>query len=269
MNDSVAIVCDKEKDVEDEGRYLYCVVEMGEKRIFSKFGVDEEDVYTIPYGDISGVVHRCLPKPYQSDDHELVKKWLFQHQQVVGFFFEGYDAVLPFPFDTIIKGGNADADEKVRNWLKEEYSNLRRKMEKVRGKQEFGVQIFWYPRSITDELKNESVEAQRMLNEIASKPRGVAYMYEQKLKDVMKKELEAKAEKYSQEFYSIIRSHVDDVKIEKIPKADGDKQMIMNLSCLISKDRVQELGRELDKINTIPNISVRFTGPWPAYSFMT
>jgi len=269
MNNSIELVCDKEKDVAGEGRYLYCVVEIDRKKTFKKFGVDEKDVYTIPYQGISAVVHPCPPRPYQSDDRELVKKWLLQHQEVVNFFFERYDAVLPLAFDTIIKASDIDPDEKVRNWLKEEYSNLRRKMEKIKGKQEFGVQILWDSKSIADELRNESIEIRKMLNEIASKPRGLAYIHEQKLKNVLKKELEDKAEKYSQEFYCIIRSDVDDVRIEKISNVDGDRQMIMNLSCLIRRSRVQELGRELDRINSIPHISVKFTGPWPAYSFMT
>ena len=146
---------------------------------------------------------------------------------------------------------------------------LKKKMEKIRGTQEFGVQIFWDSKSAAEEVTNESVEAKKILNEIKFRPRGLAYMYTQKLKEVMKRELEDKAERYFKEFYEDIRSHVNDVRIEKIPKVEGDKQMIMNLSCLTSKDRVQELGRELDKINNTPHFSVKFTGPWPAYSFMT
>lgn len=266
MTSLVEPISDEEKN-QETGRYLYCAVEIGRVKTFRKFGVDEEDVYTIPYKDISAVVHCCLPKPYHSDDPELAKKWLIQHEGVVDFFFERYDAVLPFAFDTILKGSNTDADAKVRNWLKEEYAVLKRKMEKVRGKQEFGVQIFWDSKSAADNVRKEPA-IQKVLDEIASKPRGLAYMHTQKLKDVVKKELEDKAEKYFREFYEAIRSHVDDVKIEKIPKAEGDKQIIMNLSCLIHKSRVQELGRELDRINSMPLFSVKFTGPWPAYSFM-
>lgn len=269
MTSLVELACDEKKTPEGEGRYLYCIVEIGRKKIFRKFGIDEEDVYIIPYRGIGAVVHRCPSKPYQSGDQELVKKWLLQHQKVVDFFFERYDVVLPFAFDNIIKGSNADTDEKVMSWLKQEYQSLKKKTEKIRGKQEFGVQIFWDSKSVAEEVTNESVEAKKILNEIKFRPRGLAYMYTQKLKEVMKRELEDKAERYFKEFYEDIRSHVNDVRIEKIPKVEGDKQMIMSLSCLTSKDRVQELGRELDKINNTPHFSVKFTGPWPVYSFMT
>ena len=55
--------------------------------------------------------------------------------------------------------------------------------------------------------------------------------------------------------------------LEKI-KEMADEQMLMNLSCLTPKNRVPELAGELDRINGLQNFSVKFTGPWPAYSFM-
>lgn len=258
------MIDNKGKNPKGEGCYIYCVTEIARKEILNKFGVDGEDVYTLPYRGISAIVSRCLSQPYQSNDSELANKWLLQHEQVVDYFFERYDAVLPLAFDTIIKG----SDRKVKLWLKNEYSILKRKMEKVRGKQEFGVQIFCDSKTLFDEIRTESVEAQKMINEIASKPRGLAYMYTQKLQDVMKKELENKVATYSRDFYEAIRSHMDDVKVDKLKKDDGGRQMFLNLSCLILKTRVSRLARELDIINSTQNFSVKFTGPWPAYSFM-
>ncbi|GFP26530.1 hypothetical protein HKBW3S25_02025, partial [Candidatus Hakubella thermalkaliphila] len=48
---------------------------------------------------------------------------------------------------------------------------------------------------------------------------------------------------------------------------DKDKQMLMNLSCLVRKDKSKELGEELEKINTMERFSVRIKGTWPPYSF--
>jgi hypothetical protein len=44
--------------------------------------------------------------------------------------------------------------------------------------------------------------------------------------------------------------------------------MLLNLSCLVSKDKVDGLGEELEKINNTEGFSVHFTGPWPPYSFV-
>ena len=71
------------------------------------------------------------------------------------------------------------------------------------------------------------------------------------------------------EFYARIKKQVDDIKVEKTKSTDEkDMQMFMNLSCLIAEDRYKALGAELEQINKAEAFSVRFTGPWPAYSFV-
>ncbi|MBK8050330.1 MAG: GvpL/GvpF family gas vesicle protein, partial [Anaerolineales bacterium] len=42
----------------------------------------------------------------------------------------------------------------------------------------------------------------------------------------------------------------------------------MNLSLLVGKAKVAELGAQLDQINEEQGVEVRFTGPWPPYSFV-
>ena len=80
--------------------------------------------------------------------------------------------------------------------------------------------------------------------------------------------METKADQCFKDFYSRIRKHVDDVRVEKAKQADQGWQMILNLSCLICREAHTELGEELDKINQMDGFSVRFTGPWPPYSFV-
>ena len=71
------------------------------------------------------------------------------------------------------------------------------------------------------------------------------------------------------DFYGRIKEHVGEIKVEKTKKADEkDMQMIMNLSCLVAGDKYKELGAELEQIDNTEAFSVRFTGPWPAYSFV-
>ena len=93
-------------------------------------------------------------------------------------------------------------------------------------------------------------------------------MYRQRLGNLIKHEMEAKADEYFKEFYNRIRKQTDDIRVEKTKVAEQGWQMIMNLSCLVYRDRHTKLGVELDKINQMEGFSVRFTGPWPPYSFV-
>jgi hypothetical protein len=61
---------------------------------------------------------------------------------------------------------------------------------------------------------------------------------------------------------------VDEIRVEKTKKTDEKNQMLINLSCLVDKERSKELGEELEKINEEKGFAVRFTGPWPPYSFV-
>jgi len=254
---------------DSSGRYLYCVVEGNEKMSFGKIGIGENEVYTISYEDISAVVHNCPDYPYQSDDDETMKGWVMVHQNVIERVLESFDSVLPLGFDTIIQGDEATSPKKnMRNWLKGDYENLKGKMEKVRGRAEYGVQVLWDPKIIAEKIAEENTEIRKVNDEIRSKRKGLAYMYKQKLEGLIKKEMEEKANQDFKEFFERIKPHVDDLKVEKTKKAEDERQMLMNLSCLLPKEASEKLGEELEKIDNMEGYSVRFTGPWPPYSFV-
>ena len=267
--DKTGVAPEAEAPLEKEGRYLYCVADAGERASLGEIGIEGAEVYTIPHRDICAVVHDCPAQPYQSGDQEVVKAWVMTHQKVVDAAGARWGTVLPLSFDAIIKGeSGSSAEQNVRRWLQSEYEALKTKMDKVRGKAEYGVQVFWDPKPVAQELTETIPEIRKLQEEIRSKPKGLAYMYRQRLESLIKRELETKADECFKDFYSRIRKHTDDVRVEKAKKAEQGRQMIMNLSCLVSKDRHTELGEELDKINEMKGISVRFTGPWPPYSFV-
>ena len=262
-------VAPRAEAVEEHGRYLYCVAASGEKISLGKIGIESKEVYTIPHRDICAVIHDCPAEPYQSDDQEVVKAWVIAHQKVVDTAWERWGTVLPLSFDTIIKGETeGSAQRNVQGWLEQEYERLKSKIENLRGKAEYGVQVFWNPKVIAENLTRTSPEIRKLDEEIRLKPRGLAYMYRQRLENLIKREMETKADECFKDFYSRIRKHADDIRVEKTKKAKQDLQMIMNLSCLVYKDKYTELGEELDKINRLEGFSVRFTGPWPPYSFI-
>jgi len=66
-----------------EGRYVYGVA-VGDKEVrLGQIGIEGSEVYTIPYEDISAIVHDCSTEPYQSTDDEIVKNWVRVHQSVL------------------------------------------------------------------------------------------------------------------------------------------------------------------------------------------
>lgn len=252
------------------GLYLYCIADGGEAIHLDVAGIENNEIYTIPFKDLSAVVHNCSAEPYQSEDQEKVKGWVLTHQKVVDTAWEKFGTIIPIGFDTIIQGrAVANPEENMKTWLKDDYDNLKAKMAKIRDKAEYGVQIFWETRIMAQDISEESAEIKALQEEIETKPKGIAYMYRQKLEELLKKEMENKADRCFQEFHEKIKRHADDLHVEKTKKAeDENQQMLLNLSCLLPGDQSKNLGEELEKIDAMEGFSVRYTGPWPPYSFV-
>lgn len=243
------------------GRYIYCVIPCPKKTNFGKIGINGNEVYTIPYKDLSAVVHDCPEEPYKGDD-ETVKGYIMKHQDVVDEIWGKFDAILPMRFDMIVKN-----EENVKQWLKVEYENFEEKLKKFRGKVEVGVQIFWDPKAVGEKIADTSIQIRNLREEMQTKPKAMAYYYNMKIQEALKKEIEADADRWFRKFYDHIKTHAEDIRVEKLKK-EKDRQMLMNLALLMDRGRIEPLGGYLAEIKEMKVFDVRFTGPWPPYSFI-
>jgi hypothetical protein len=256
--------------IQNKGRYVYGVAE-GDKKIgLGPIGIEGSEVYTIPYGDISAIVHDCSTEPYQSTDDGMVKNWVRTHQSVLDTAGEQFGVVIPLGFDTILepRDETTSPDQVVRDWLKLDYARLRGVMRKIEGKDEYAVQVSYEPALTVKKISEQSEEIRKIKEDIAAKSPGTAYMYRQKLERVVKAETERLADEWFKDFYGRIKKHTDDIAVEKTKKLNNSQVMLLNLSCLVAREKVDSLGKELEEINNMDGFSVHFSGPWPPYSFV-
>ena len=253
----------------EEGKYLYGVVNAVDEKEFNAKGINMENVTMVTYEDLGAIVHGCTSKPYQSDDDDQVREWVLAHQNVINKAYDDFGMVIPATFDTIIAGKNGDSSSQVvKRWLKDEYEVLKEKIKKFQGCAEYGVQVIWELEKMADIISMDNKEIRDLKEKIKLKSKGTAYMYMQKFEGLIKKELENRADRYFREFYKKIAIHTDKIKIDKTKSMDGkDRQMIMNLACLLPTAKSNFLGDELEMINQMEHFHVLFTGPWPPYSF--
>ncbi|MGD1118315.1 MAG: GvpL/GvpF family gas vesicle protein [Dehalococcoidales bacterium] len=261
---------ESESRIHSKGRYVYGVA-MGDKEVrLGPIGIGGSEVYTIPYKDIRAIVHNCSTEPYQSTDGATVKDWVNIHEGVLEAAGERLGIVVPLGFDTILqsKDGSTSPENVVNDWLKEDYDRLREVMRKIEGKAEYGVQVSYKLSLVIEQISEKSEEIRRIKEEIATKSPGVAYMYKQKLERAVKAETEQLANAWFTDFYTRIKPHTEDIIVEKTKKLNDGKTMLLNLSCLVARDKVDSLGKELEAINNMNGFSVHFSGPWPPYSFV-
>jgi len=251
----------------EDGLYVYCVARVRVNRLLGPIGLDYSMVYTVPSGGLCCAVHSCRAQPYQSEDPQAVQAWVTTHQRVVQAADEAFGTVLPMAFNMIVRDGpGGSAIQNLKAWMSEKQGDFHARLGRLAGKAEYGVQISWDRRVVTEGLVRSDPELAKMRDEVLIKSEGLAYMLQQKLTQATRTALEGQANRCVQDFYSRIRQCVDEVRVDKLKKTDDGKQMLLNLSCLTAKDD-GSLGQALDEIRKIDGISVRFTGPWPPYSF--
>jgi hypothetical protein len=242
------------------------VVNGNDEMDFGQMGVEGGLVYTVPYHDVGAVVHRCEAKPYKTADTEKAKEWVLAHQYIVDCATKTFGTVVPFTFDTIFKGN----DDAVKDWLRESHRFLKDLLMKLGDRDEYGVQVF-LEKGALEEAVEGGREIQELKREAESASRGVAYLLEKKLTQRLESKKRGVMDGYSRVFFDQIKGMVDQTKIcpknRGVPDEWKDRAVVLNLSCLVHKKRVRELGSLLGEINTKEEFAVRFSGPWPPYSF--
>ena len=257
-----------ESTEEQAGCYVYCVVRPEGEFSLEATGIEGQQVHTVVRDGLSAVVHLCPPRPYQSDDPEAVAALVMAHHQVVEAAWRQWGTVLPLRFNTILKAdGQRTARENLASWLETGSDWLKAKLEQFEGKAEYGIQVLRDTEHLSRQVAQSSLEVKRLEEEIAGKPRGVAYMYRQKLEAVLRMGIETRVAEEYQACYAGISRWADSIQVEKLKPSTGCLQMVANLSCLVSAERYPGLAEELGRIGATEGFSIRLVGPMPPYSF--
>lgn len=252
-----------------EARYLYCVAPSCGEQDLGDIGIAGNGVYTISCMGLAAVVHDCHGEAFEHGDKDGMKTCLLVHQRVVQIAAERFGTVLPLGFGKIITGDeHKKPEEKVADWLRSSFKDLEIKLKKVEGKAEYGVQVFWDVSLAAGRLTDEAPHIRALRDEIKMKKAGTAFLYEEKLKAELRLCLEEAAARHYRAFYDKIKDVAEDVRIDKCHGTPDDRKMLLNVSCLLNDRQAEMLGEMLDDITGQEGFSVRYTGPWPPYSFV-
>lgn len=255
---------------EMDALYVYCIVPDKGEFGLGKIGIDASEVFSIPGDGLSAVVHQCPALPYQTQDREIAAQWVAAHHRVVEDTWKRFGSVLPMSFDMLIEGDDcATAREKLVLWMREKRGAFTGLLGQLAGKAEYGVQISWDPRDIAADLLEHNHDLQALEKEFKAQSEGAAFLGQAKLEKAIKIQMEALAGERFQAYYSRISGCAHALRLDRPLKAKDNRQMLLNVSCLLEKGDHGRLGRVLDLIAAMKGMKVRFTGPWPPYSFVS
>jgi hypothetical protein len=239
------------------GNYIYCIIDAKQERNFGAIGIDNEDVLTIGYDDLSMVVSsHPMARVVVDRDNMLI------HEKVIEEVMKEFDSVLPVRFGTIA----ASADE-VRNLLDRRYREFKNLLKQVGHKVELGVKGIWTDmdsifKEITEENKaikkgKEKIQKERHKKNIEARME-IGKMVEQAL--AKKKEQEAG------KIAGLLRSSAVDYRFNRTV---GD-QMFINAAFLVDKGREKEFDNIMDDLSEKHNKRIKFmyAGPLPVFNFV-
>ena len=269
------------------GRYLYCVVSVDDGRgdeTFDRTGVDDEPVFLVVEEGLGAVVHECEAL-YDAADPDVVRKWLLEHQAIIDAAGERFGTPLPFRFDTILTGD----DERVREWLTEEAGTLSAHLDELAGHWEYRIEVARDDTAPDEAFANDDRLAD-LEDRIESADEGTAHLletqYEQR-RDELRHERRAERTRELAERLEPLAREVRELSPERTTTLDdgdttaaGDQEDATaagdsregtttqaRVSVLAHESAADAIGEELDAVVAEPGVEVRFTGPWPPYTF--
>lgn len=257
----------------EEGRYLYCVVLVDDERAaegFEATGVSDEPVSVVEREGIGAVVHPC-EEVYDSADLGRVRRWLVRHQSVVDDAGKAFGTPVPFQFDTILRGD----DDAVREWLAEEGERLRELLESLAGHWEYRVEVVERDPPSAESLENDDEELAELRERIEGSEEGTGFLLEKQYEKRADSLREERRTEITADLRERIAEHAREVhELDRSPAADlaeddgTNGETICRLTLLVREDREGPVGDALDPVADREGIEVRFTGPWPPYTFV-
>jgi Gas vesicle synthesis protein GvpL/GvpF len=246
--------------VSSDALYLYCIVPAVDGlRVPASPALDGGRVHAVRHHDLVALAHACPPEPYQGSE-EQVRGWIAAHNAVVEEAWESAQSVLPMSFDVIVDGdGDRSAEANLVGWLMEHHEALSGRLRALAGRAEVGVQVLWNLEALTDAWARSAPEPE-------PRARGRAFFARQQHRRQLREQLEQKADADCRRYVGQLAALADEIQVNK-PRPVKGRQMVLSLSLLAARDSIPRLGDYLEAVSKEQAVEVRFTGPWPPYSF--
>jgi hypothetical protein len=245
-----------------EIKYIYGIIETAKEEFLGPCGVTVyEEVYTIPYRDISAVVSDSPFVDYTTLPKNQVARYLLRHQQVIEKIIDVY-TIIPMKLGTY-----AFNIREVEEILLQGYALFKDIFRKINNKIEMDVVATWNDLDPVIKEIGEEQEIKELKEEIMSKPEGMTVEDQMMVGSRVKHILDKKRERCSFEIEAALKECSLDFRKHDLM----DDRMIFNAAFLLGKDKKAEFEKRLDDLNALYNEKMNFrcVGPLPVYSFYT
>ena len=260
----------------DTGRYLYCFVDLaerggGEQAAVELGGIEDEPVslVTAQRNSIGALVH-TRAGPFDSTDLKKLRDWLLAHQQVVDAAGDRFGTPLPVRFDTVIEGN----DDDVAAWLDGHATQLTDAFAEISGCWEYRVTLSWDSTEFETEQRTLDPKLSDIQRRIEQSGDGRGFLLEKQFDQRLRELTRQRETALEESLVDRLESHSEQLTERPVQSDTAasldielDSDAVTQIALLATPTAESALGSALDEIAETPGVDVRFTGPWPPYTF--
>ncbi len=258
--------------------YVYCIGEANELRPFLKSSlpaaIEDGELESVEAEGLAAIASRVPLKDYNESalpSHLTDAAWMalraMRHERVVDYF-AARASVVPLRFGAIYL-----ELEGVEKMLTERGKELRASLERLRGREEWGINVFCDCKALMEAIINYSPRL-RELNEDAEKASpGQAYLIRKKIDAMRKDETRAEIKRTVERIEQELTLKSDGMARLRILKDEAGEQgeLVGKLAFLVERARFDEFRRVAESLageHEGAGFRLELTGPWPAYNFV-
>ena len=263
----------------EKGKYIYGIINSNTNKSFGVCGIANkegissllsnevkkipragEEVYSIPYKDISAIVSNAKIVDYKGMLKDALAWLLIRHQKVIEKIMSIGYAIIPARLGTF-----AIDETDVKEILNKGYTLIKDAFKKISAKIEVDVVSTWSNFVSILKEAGEEKEIKEFKERLLDSSKRITVDDQMKVGIMLKKALDNKREKYALKIQSALKNVSHDLKIHELM----DDKMVINSAFLISKSRQKEFDRKIENLNSEfgGKLNFRCVGPLPPYSF--
>jgi hypothetical protein len=255
-----------------EQRYLYCLVDTSATSVTEvpAKGVDNVSVRLVSHREVGAVV-QDREYPLETERLDQLKQWVMSHQRVVDKAGETFGTPLPVRFNTILEGG----DGAVSDWLASRYSQIHDELATLAGTWEYRLHLLWNSTPFEETVTEDDDELQQLIERKEQAGSGTAFLLEKKYEKRLRSLIQERRDELRAKLWQIAESIAVEVAeqpataaMEQQSPPESDER-IGCLAVRVPADAESTLGQRLDEFVDETGAAVRFTGPWPPYTFVS
>ena len=263
------------------GFYLYCIRPQTVKPVeIVKAISGEEKVCVISYDKIEAIVSEVDLNEFGSEeiqkkaaeDLNWIKEKAQTHEEVIeqamGKGSSNIIPVIPMQFGVIFK-----SKERLEETLKDRYLNFKETLEKLKGKQEWGVKVYFQDDIFRKNIEEKNKQVLSKKKEIERLSQGIAFFVQKQIDEIVEQEKDKDLDRIIEEIYENLGTLSFSQNKAKLLEKDftgRTEEMILNSFYLIEEPKLAQFQKRVEELKEKYHTSgfeVEITGPWPSYHF--